>query len=62
MLSSCKQEGPFLTKYIIGTLAAHKGFGYSGVKVTVPGANKRPRGALLVVLAAVPSFCHVRFR
>jgi hypothetical protein len=46
-----------LTPYIIHTLAIHSFFTFSGTKISVKGANNRPRGALLVTLAAVrPTF------
>jgi hypothetical protein len=42
-----------LTPYIIQTLAIHPFFTFSGTKISVKGAKNRPRGALLVTLAAV---------
>jgi hypothetical protein len=47
----------FKTSYIIETLADHESFEYTGMKIHVPDAHNRPRGALMLVLAAViPAF------
>jgi hypothetical protein len=42
-----------MTPYIVQTLAVHDAFDYEDMKIDVPDANNRPRGALMLVLAAV---------